>query len=84
MFLGGPSAEAFALYSVPATPGAAPQQISGAIAGQVERVEWSRARRAALVTVQAPTGRRLWIVRADGAAQDVTPPAGMPAYAGWQ
>jgi len=84
VFLGGPSAGEFALYSVPSVPGAAPQQISGAIPGVIERVEWSRARRAALVTVQTPGGPRLWIVRADGAAQDVTPPVGMPAYAGWQ
>ncbi len=83
-FLGGPGTESFALYTAPAAEGAMPRQVSGLIPGQVQRAEWSRARRAALVTVQSPAGPRLWIVRFDGAAQDVTPPGGVPADAHWQ
>lgn len=83
-FLGGPGAGGFALYTAPAEVGAAPRQVSGIIPGQVLRAEWSRARRAALVTVQTPTGPRLWIVRLDGVTQDVTPTGGPLADAEWQ
>jgi len=83
-FLGGPSADGFALYTAPDTPGATPAPLSGTIPGQVARAEWSRERRAALVTVQSPAGLRLWIVRLDGTAQDVTPAAGAFTDAGWE
>jgi len=80
-FLGGPAADGFALYTF--TPGSALRQVSGMISGQVQRAEWRRERGAALVTVQSPTGPRLWIVRLDGAAQDVTPPGGVFSAAHW-
>ena len=80
-FLGGPSPDGFALYTF--RPGGAPTPVSGTIPGQVQHAEWSRERRAALVTVQSPTGPRLWIVRLDGSAQDVTPAAGPFTDAGW-
>ncbi|HOB33142.1 MAG TPA: basic amino acid ABC transporter substrate-binding protein, partial [Verrucomicrobiota bacterium] len=82
-FLGGPSPDGFALYTVPAEPGATPQPVSGTIPGQVQHAEWSRERRAALVTVQSPTGPRLWIVRLDGTTQDITPPSGVFTGAQW-
>lgn len=84
VFLGGPGADGFALYTAPAEVGAAPRQVSGLIPGQVLRAEWSRARRAALVTAQTPAGPRLWIVRLDGAAQDVTFTGGVLTDARWE
>lgn len=83
-FLGGPSPDGFALYLAPAAPGSTPSPVSGTIPGQVQHAEWSRERDAALVTVQSPTGPRLWIVRLDGTTQDVTPPSGVFTDAGWE
>src|SRR5690606_1607114 len=82
-FLGGPSPDGFALYLAPAAPGSTPSPVSGTIPGQVQHAEWSRGRRAALVTVQSPTGPRLWIVRLDGTTQDITPPSGVFTGAQW-
>lgn len=84
VFLGGPSPGSFALYIVQAVPGAQPVQISGFINGSIVSAEWNAERAAALVTIQGGSGYRLWIVRTDGTASDVTPPGGVPEVAHWR
>ncbi|HEX3050231.1 MAG TPA: hypothetical protein VHP83_06205 [Aggregatilineaceae bacterium] len=81
-FLGGPTPDAFALYLVPAAQGMTPSPVSTFITGQIAAAEWNTARSAVLVTVQTPTGTQWWIVRTDGAVQNVTVQGASAAH--WQ
>lgn len=71
-FLGGPSPDAFALYTIPSAPGAQPTPISGQINGTIVAAEWNADRSAVLVTVQMDGQIQLWIVRIDGVTQQTT------------
>jgi hypothetical protein len=75
-FLGGPAADSFALYITFATPGAQPVRVSPPITGQIITAEWNPERTAVLVTVH---GGQLWLVRTDGAVQNITPANGSDA-----
>jgi len=81
-FLGGPTPDAFALYLVPAAQGMTPSPVSTFITGQIVTAEWNTARSAVLVTVQTPAGTQWWIVRTDGAVQNVTVQGASAAH--WQ
>jgi hypothetical protein len=83
-FLGGPTPDSFALYAVQPAPGAQPVRLSQLISGQVVSAEWNAERTAALVTAQMGGTYRLWIVRTDGTAQDLTPAVGAPDAAHWR
>ncbi len=83
-FLGGPTPDSFALYLMQPVPGAQPVRVSAPVGGQIVTAEWNTARTAVLVTAQTAAGYRLWIVRTDGTAQDVTPPGGAPTAAHWR
>lgn len=84
-FIGSASPGTLTLYTMDARPGAPPAPAPVTIPGTVQQVEWRADRQAALVTVVSPTNeRRLWIVRIDGTAQDVTPPPGAPFAAHWR
>jgi hypothetical protein len=82
-FLGGPTADTFALYITQAAPAVQPVGVSVPINGQVISAEWNAERTAVLVTAQAGTGQQLWLVRTDGQIQNITPNAGFDA-AHWQ
>jgi hypothetical protein len=83
-FLGGATPDSAALYAIQPTPGAPPLRLSTTIPGQVVAAEWNAARTAVLVTVQSGGSYRLWIIRTDGTAQDVTPAGGPPTVAHWR
>ena len=91
-FLGSAAPGTVALYATRADPDEAPDveiaRLSPPITGQVLAAVWNPARptaqRAVLITVQDGAARRLWLVRADGSAQDITPAAGAPDLAGWR
>jgi hypothetical protein len=83
-FLGGPAPDTFGLYIIQPMPGALLVRISPEIAGQVISAEWNADRSAVLVTSQTGGARRLWIIRINGAAQDVTPSLGAPNAAHWR
>jgi hypothetical protein len=83
-FLGGPTPDTFGLYIIQPMPGALLVRISPEIAGQVVSAEWNADRSAVLVTAQVGGARRLWIIRVNGAAQDVTPSLGAPSSAHWR
>ena len=83
-FLGSAAPGTFALYRVDPLAGAQPVRLSAVIDGQVVRAEWNAARSAVLVTAQSGTGVQLWIIRADGTSQNVTPSAGAPTIAHWR
>jgi hypothetical protein len=83
-FLGGPTPDTFGLYIIQPMPGALLVRISPEIAGQVVSAEWNADRSAVLVTAQTGGARHLWIIRINGAAQDVTPSLGAPSAAHWR
>jgi hypothetical protein len=83
-FLGGPTPDTFGLYIIQPMPGALLVRISPEIAGQIVSAEWNADRSAVLVTAQVGGARRLWIIRINGAAQDVTPSLGAPDAAHWR
>lgn len=83
-FLGGPTPDSFALYIAQPMPGAQPIALSQMISGSIIAAEWKADRTAVLVTVQTGGANRLWIVRTDGSAQDITPAAGAAASAHWR
>jgi hypothetical protein len=82
-FLGGATADTFALYITQAAPNAQSVGMSAPINGQVITAEWNAGRTAVLVTAQTGTGQQLWLVRTDGQIQNITPNAGFDA-AHWQ
>jgi hypothetical protein len=91
-FLGSAAPGTVALYATRDDPDTTPDveiaRLSPPISGQVLAAVWNPARptaqRAVLITVQDGAARRLWLVRADGSAQDITPAAGAPDLAGWR
>ena len=83
-FLGGPTLDTFGLYIIQPMPGALLVRISPEIAGQIVSAEWNADRSAVLVTAQVGGARHLWIIRINGAAQDVTPSLGAPSAAHWR
>ncbi|MBN1681069.1 MAG: hypothetical protein JW966_12350 [Anaerolineae bacterium] len=83
-FLGSASPGSFALYTTQAAAGAQPVRVSNVISGQIVGAEWNFERTAVLVSTQGGAGSRLWVIRTDGTAQDVTPPDGSPVVARWR
>jgi hypothetical protein len=83
-FLGGPTPDTFGLYIIQPMPGALLVRISPEIAGQIVSTEWNADRSAVLVTSQTGGAHRLWIIRINGTAQDVTPSLGAPNTAHWR
>lgn len=81
-FLGEPAPAMFALYL--GLPNAQPAPVSPALNGYVLSAEWNPERTAVLITADTESGPRLWLVRIDGTAQDVTPAGGYPAAAHWR
>jgi len=81
-FLGGTSADSFALYVV--QPGGMAVPGSGLITGQIVSAEWNAGRSAVLVTVQTAAGDRLWVVCTDGTSADTTPTTGGVGSAHWR
>lgn len=79
-FLGSNSTDGpYRLYIV-APPGA-PRAVSGEIPGSVRSWEWNARRTALLVITNTANGRRLWIVRTNGAVSDA---GNGPIEARWQ
>jgi len=78
----------FALYATRTAPDGiqVPEiaRLSPPMPGQVLAAAWNPGRTAVLVAAQDGAARRLWLVRTDGAAQDITPAAGAPDLAGWR
>jgi hypothetical protein len=83
-FLGGETPDAFSLYITQPGPVALAVRISQVVPGQIMSAEWKPDRTAVLVIAQAGGVPRLWIVRTDGTAQDITPGMGAPASAHWR
>jgi len=83
-FLGQRMSDSFALYTIQPIPGAQPQQISATLMGQIVSAEWNPERTAVLVTIQANTGYRLWIIRIDGTAQSPIPEGSVIDAAHWR
>lgn len=83
-FLGGPMPDAFGLYIIQPVPGALLVRMSPEIPGQLMSAEWNADRSAVLATVQTGGTHRLWIIRINGATQDVTPSLGAPSAAHWR
>lgn len=83
-FVGSAAPGTFALYLVPPGPGIAPSAMTQTIPGEIVGAEWNPARTALLATVQTPGGVRLWLLRTDGVARDITPSAGAPDVAHWR
>jgi len=78
----------FALYATRTAPDGiqVPEiaRLSPPMPGQVLAAAWNPGRTAVLVAAQDGPARRLWLVRTDGAAQDITPAVGAPDLAGWR
>ena len=87
-FLGSATPGSFALYATRTAPDGiqVPEiaRLSPPMPGQVLAAAWNPGRTAVLVAAQDGAARRLWLVRTDGAAQDITPAAGAPDLAGWR
>ncbi|MCD4687400.1 MAG: hypothetical protein K8S97_15835, partial [Anaerolineae bacterium] len=83
-FLGGPSPDAFALYTMPSVSGAQPTRISEQINGTIIATEWNAEHSAVLVTVQVGGQIQLWIVRSDGITQQTTLDGGALSAAHWR
>lgn len=81
-FLGEVEPATFALYL--GAPNVQPERVSPLLEGHVLSVEWNPERTAALITASTEAGLRLWIVRIDGTAQDVTPLSGYPTAVHWR
>jgi len=83
-FLGSRTPDAFALYTLQSVPGARPQQVSTVMGGQIVSAEWNPERTAVLVTIQAGSGYRLWIIRTDGTVQNPLPEESIIDAAHWR
>ena len=84
-FIGSPVGQsAYALYVVPAAADAPATRVSAPIYGQFVAAEWNAGRSAVLLTVQSAGQPHTWIVRTDGAAQEVNLSGGAFSAAHWR
>jgi hypothetical protein len=83
--VGSAAPGSFALYLMPAVPGGQPVPVTPTLIGQVWRADWNASRSAVLVTASDATGAlTLWLLRPDGAAQQLTLAAGAIRAARWR
>ena len=84
-FLGSPPGQdAYALYVMWAGQGMPVTRVSAPIYGQFVSAEWNAERNAVLLTVRSGGQLRTWIVRVDGAAQEVGLGGGALSAAHWR
>ncbi len=84
-FLGTPVGQnAYALYVAPTAADVPPTRVSAPVYGQFVAAEWNAAHDAVLLTVQSNGQLHTWIVRSDGATQEVGFGEGSLSAAHWR